>query len=573
MATPAVLPAQGVAVVGRAPAARRPLPEGRTPPAVRFRDVAAEAGLVAVNVSGERSEKTLILETTGNGVAIVDYDGDGLQDILLVNGGRLGSSDWPGHALYRNRGGLRFEDVTQAAGLEQTGWGQGVCVGDVNGDGRPDIYIAQWGADALDVQGADGRFREESAARGLADPEGRWSAGCAFLDHDRDGDLDLFVARYVNLSPDKTPARRGRRMPLDGIAGAVRSARLPGESMALYENVGGGRFRDISAASGVATPRQYYGFTPLTGDFDGDGWTDVYVTCDSTASLFFHNQRDGTFAEVGLVSGAAYNADGMEQAGMGATAADYDGDGDLDIFVTNFSQDAHTLYRNDGEMFFVDHTTAAGLGVNTSYVGWGAAFLDFDHDGWKDLLVVNGHVYPGLEKAKASERFEQPRLLYWNRGDGEFHDLSAEAGPGVAARHSSRGMAVGDLDNDGRLEVVVVNMHEAPSLLVNEAPAAGGALLVEPLRSGGSAAIGARVTVRAGGRTQIEEIRSGGFHISQGDLRAHFGLGSLSAAEVSIRWPDGATTEIGEVGANQWIVVRQGKGIERTVQLEPARRP
>jgi len=555
---------QGMATSGRAAQPRRPLPAGLKAPLIRYEDVAEKAGLTAVTVSGAERQKQYIIETTGTGVAIFDYDGDGLPDIFLVNGGRFQNSGAPPtHHLYRNLGGLRFEDVTTRAGVQPTGWGQGVCVGDVDNDGKPDLFITQWGQNVLLRNQGNGAFRDETAPRGLGSPQRRWSTGCAFLDYDRDGHLDLLVAHYVDFDPDNVPKPgdtsncRWNGMPvLCGPRG------LPGETISLYHNDGHGNFTDVSKKTGIAVPKQYYGFSILTGDFDNDGWPDAYIACDSTASLFFRNKGDGTFEEIGVSSGAAYNDDGREQAGMGATAADYDGDGLLDIFKTNFSDDTHTLYHNRGKDSFDDDTVAAGLAVNTRYLGWGTAFLDVDQDGWKDLFVANGHVYPDVAQAHTNETYREARLLYWNRRDGQFFDMSGESGPGISAQHCSRGVAVGDLDNDGALEIVVVNLGEPPSLLKNRGRA-GNSLLVRALTASGSDAIGARITVSADGHKQIDEVRSGGSFISQNDFRVHFGLGPASQAGVTVRWVDGKVDTFPVVAANRIVTVQEGKGIVR----------
>ena len=348
-------------------------------------------------------------------------------------------------------------------------------------------------------------------------------------------------------------------MPLEGVAVLCGPRGLPGESMSLYENDGSGNFTDITEEAGVETDKNYYGFTPLVTDLDDDGWVDVYVTCDSTASLLFHNQQDGSFEEIGVISGTAYNVDGQEQAGMGATAGDFDGDGDFDIFKTNFSNDTHTLYLNEGDTLFTDETVATGLAVNTQHLGWGTAFIDVDQDGWKDLFVANGHVYPGVDKHDIGEKFFQSRLLYWNRGDGQFHDMAGAAGPGIAAEHSSRGIAIGDLDNDGTLEIVTVNMHQPPSLLKNYAPA-GNSILVEALMESGRAAVGAKIDVTAGGRTQIDEVRSGGYHISHSDFRVHFGLGSEENSGHCHSLADGEKSSYSGVPANTWVVITEADG-------------
>ncbi len=566
----AALP-QGVATTGRTDLPRKPLPEGLAPPHVEFRDLSQEAGLTGVNVVGVRARKDYLVESAGTGVAVFDYDNDGLQDIFLVNGDLFDRGSLrPRHYLYRNTGELRFVDVTEEAGLVHTGWGQGVCAGDIDNDAYTDLLVTHWGKHRLFRNQGDGTFRDETEQRGLAIPQRRWSTGCSFLDYDRDGDLDLFVANYVDFDPEKIPKageppRPGQIAECNwkGIAVFCGPRGLPAETMSFYENDGNGVFTDVSKKAGIVGPKSYYGLTTLTGDFDNDGWPDVYVACDSTPSLLYRNRGDGTFEDLGAVSGAAYNIDGMEQAGMGATAADYDGDGDLDIFKTNFSGDTHTLYRNDGNWTFMDETIPAGLAVNTRYLGWGTAFTDVDHDGWKDIFVANGHIYPEVDDSRINETFLQRRLLYWNRGDGEFHDVSPEAGPAIQARHSSRGIAIGDLDNDGALEIVVANMHEPPSLLKNFGEH-GNSLLVEALTPLGRHAIGARITVLAGELKQIDEVRSGGYHISQSDFRMHFGMGSNTQADIKVRWPDGSEDAFESVEVNQWVVVQQGKGLTET---------
>ncbi len=552
----------GSATSGRSAQPARPLPKGKTAPRVDFRDIAAAAGLTAINVSGDPKHNNYIVETTGNGLALFDYNGDGLVDIFLVNAGRLdpqSMAQGTKHHLYRNLGQLKFAEVTEKARIPSTNWGQGTCAGDFDNDGRLDLVIANWGPNTLLRNQGDGTFVDQSAK---LPPQGksRWTTGCAFLDYDRDGDLDLFFSHYLDFNPATTPKPGAKSQCVwKGLPVACGPRGLPGESMSLLRN-DVGKFTDVSKASGIATAKNYYGFTVLTGDYDNDGWPDIFVACDSTASLLFHNQKNGTFTEEGIISGAALNEDGREQAGMGAAAGDYDGDGKLDIFKTNFSDDTPTLYRNLGDMSFADVTVRAGVGIHTKFLGWGAAFLDVDQDGWKDILHVNGHVYPEVDTAGIREQFAQERVLYWNRGDGEFFDLSGQAGPAIRERHASRGLATADLDNDGTLEVVVVNLHEPPSLWKNLAPL-GNSMLVEARLANGRDAIGARVTLTVGGRTLIDEVRSGGFHISHGDLRVHLGMGSAAKGRLSIRWPDGTIKDYGEVQANQWVTVRQDKGI------------
>ncbi len=540
----------------------RLLPAGMKAPVVDFRDVAAEAGLTAEVISGEIDQK-YIVENTGTGVAIFDYDNDGLPDIFLAQGDRLNPRPGPPLMphLYHNLGHLHFEDVTKKAGIGHTGWEQGVCAGDVDNEGHVDLFVTQWGHNVFLHNMGNGTFHDETKERGLYEPERRWSTGCAFLDYDRDGYLDLVVAHYVNFKAQETPPRRADSgCNWKGVPVPCGPRGLKGETMTLYHNDGQGHFVDVTKQAGVLTPAQYYGFTVLTGDFDNDGWPDFYITCDSTPSLFFHNKHNGTFEETGLLNGLAVNEDGREQAGMGATAADYDGDGYLDIFKTNFANDTNTLYRNLGNGNFADVTSEAGLAVHTQWVKWGTAFVDFDNDGWKDLFIADGHVYPFIDQYNLGEHFKQPRQMFWNRGDGQFHDMSLKSGPGITALHSSRGVAVGDLDNDGSEEIVVVNLFEPPSLLKNFGPH-GNALLVRAVTSSGRDAIGARLTLMAGGHRQIDEVRSGGYQVSQGDFRVHFGLGKLTKADLTIRWPKGDVETIRDVDANQWITVREGKGI------------
>ncbi len=554
--------AQGVATGGAAVPAR-PLPAGLKPPVVDYRDMATQAGLVGVNVSGSETSKQYIVETTGNGVAIFDYDNDGLPDIFLVNAGRLDkSAARPRHFLYHNLGGLKFEDVTEKTGIQQTGWGQGVCVGDIDNHGYPDLFITQWGQNVLYRNLGNGSFKDETKERGLLSPKPRWSTGCAFIDFNRDGFLDLVIVHYVDFDMAHTPhPGETSQCQWKGKPVMCGPRGLPPETLSFYQNDGHGRFTDVSDQVHISAPKNCYGFTALTGDFDNDGWPDIYVNCDSTANLYYHNAGGKMFEEIGVTAGVAYNEDGREQAGMGAAAADFDGDGWLDIFKTNFADDTHTMYKNMRKNNFEDDTIDAGLAVNTKFLGWGTAFLDFDNDGWKDLIVANGHVYPEVDTGHTYETYKQPRLLYWNRGDGQYFDLSSHGGVGISETHSSRGLAVGDLDNDGSEEIVIVNMSEKPSLLKNFA-SSGRSLTIRAIMASRDA-IGARVIVTAGGHKQIDEVRSGGSYISQNDFRLHFGLGSAATAEVSIRWPDGKVENINSLEAGAIVTVEEGKGVVR----------
>jgi len=552
---------------GRTAVPKRPLPPGVKAPAIRFEDLASKAGLVGVNVSGSDKQQAYIIENTGTGLAIFDYDNDGLPDIFFVNGDRFDQTGAaPTHFLYHNLGGLRFEDVTEKACITHTGWGQGVCAGDIDNDGNIDLFVTSWGQNVLWRNQGNGTFRDETKARGLGAPK-RWSTGCSFFDYDRDGSLDLFVAHYLAFDPAKVPkpGEPGQCM-WHGFPVVCGPMGLPAETMSLYHNDGTGHFTEVTNQAGLQGAKAA-GLTVLTGDFDNDGWTDVYVTGDSTPSLHFLNRRDGTFEEVGTYTGIAYSEDGHEQSGMGASAGDYDGDGLLDIVKTNFTEDIPNLYRNLGRGMFADVTAEAGLASNTQYVSWGCGFLDFDNDGWKDIFIANGHVYPDIDNRGIGQSFHQPRLLYWNHGGKEFYDVSADAGPGILARHSSRGIAVGDLDNDGDVEIVVVNMHEGPSLLKNFGDK-GNSILIQAQTASRRDAIGARLNLTAGGRTQIDEVRSGGYYISQGDFRVHFGLGNATKADLAVRWPDGKTETFLGLSSGTWVTVREGGGIVQTRKLE-----
>ena len=552
----------GVATGNGVAAPAKPLPPGMKAPVVRYEDIAAQSGLVGLNVSGTEKNKQYIIETTGTGVAIFDYDNDGLPDILFVNGDRFQEGGTSTPLLYHNLGGLKFEDVTAKAGMTHTGWGQGVCAGDVDNDGYVDLFITQWGQNVLYRNQGNGKFENETEARGLALPKSRWSTGCAFADFNRDGALDLVVAHYIEFDRAKTP-HPGEKSQCEwkGLPVICGPRGLPGETISLYENDGHGHFTNVSDRMRITTPKDYYCFTPLVADFDNDGWPDIYVACDSTASLYFHNLKGERFEEIGVRTGVAYNDEGREQAGMGTTAADVNHRGRFDIFKTNFADDTHTLYRNQGGNDFIDATIDTGLAVNTRYLGWGTAAIDIDNDGWKDLILANGHVYPEVDTGHTGEKFKQSRLLYWNRGDGQFFDLSSAAGSGIAAAHSSRGLATGDLDNDGSEEIVVVNMGEAPSLLKNLDPVPGHSILIRALTATGRDAIGSRIIVTANGQTQMDEVRSGGSYISQNDFRLHFGLGKATSAIVSVHWLDGKIENFPSVAADQIVTIQEGKGV------------
>ena len=538
------------------------------PPKVEFVDIAARAGLMAKTEDGGEKAKKFIIETTGSGAAFIDYDNDGWPDIFLVNGTTLEGfpkGQEPTSHLYHNNHDGTFTDVTKKAGVALTGWGQGVCAGDYDNDGWVDLYVTFWGHNILLHNNGDSTFTDVTKKSGLWHDDVRWSTGCAFVDYDRDGHLDLFVAHYVDLDLANTPTPGSRTScQWKGLAVMCGPRGLKGTHSSLYHNNGDGSFSDVSDKSGVANTEPYYCFTALTGDFDGDGWPDIYVSCDSTPGMLFHNNRNGTFSEIGVAAGVAFNEDGREQAGMGAHAVDYDGDGWLDIIKTNFSDDTATLYHNNGDGTFTDVTLAAGLGANTQFLGWGTLFVDVDNDGWPDLFMANGHVYPEIEGKSLSASFRQRKILYWNQRNGKFKDISLEAGPGITTPFNSHGVAAADFDNDGAVEILVNNSHDAPSLLKNYGTHENWILLKLMGTKSNRDAIGARVILVADGHQQLQELRSGGGYISQSDFRLHFGLGKAAKVDrLEIRWPSGLVDKLENVQANQIVTIKEGAGILR----------
>lgn len=558
---------------------------------VTFRDVAVEAGLgAAKNTSGAKANKQTLLEEMGGGVALFDYDNDGWVDIFLVNGTTLkGVPNIPAPTsyLFRNNRDGTFSNVTHKSGLTRTGWGQACCVGDFDNDGFDDLFVSYWGSNVLYRNNGDGTFTDVSDKAGVAGDGSRWGAGCCFIDYDRDGLLDLFVSNYVPFDP--------ARAPRPGSSHLCRYGEIPvpcgpqgfaGGTNILYRNRGDGTFEDVSEKSGITTPRGAgsmvfiehgwrpsgsYGMGVVSADFDNDGWPDIYVASDTAPSLLYRNNHDGTFGEVAVPAGCAFDENGIALSGMGVSAADYNGDGWLDIVRTNFSEQLTTVYRNNGDGTFQDASIAAGMGVNRKFLGFGVGFFDADNDGWNDIFIANGHVYSQLAGQKHHITYRQRRTLYRNQGNGRFADVSAVSGPAIAAEHAGRGCAFADLDNDGAVEIVVNNIDEAPSILRSESRPENNSLLVKCIgtRSNRSA-IGTRVTVVEGGRARIDEVRSGSSYYSQNDFRLHFGLGRATKADrVEVRWPSGESASFNDVPANQVIVIKEGDGI---VRREPLRR-
>ncbi|MFZ0772112.1 MAG: CRTAC1 family protein [Candidatus Sulfotelmatobacter sp.] len=530
-----------------------------------FTDVAEKAGLTMQEIFGGIDTKKYIIETTGTGVAIFDYDNDGWPDIFLVNGTRLGTppaGPAPSNHLYRNNHDGTFTDVTVKAGLAATGWGQGVCVGDYDNDGWEDLYVTYYGKNRL-YHNQGGVFTEVAEKAGVAGSGKAWGTGCAFVDYDRDGRLDLMVANYVDFDLAAAPAPGERPTCIwKGVPVMCGPRGLPGAKNILYHNKGDGTFEDVTAKAHIDRTDGHYAFSVSTLDFDEDGWPDIFVACDSTPSILYRNNHDGTFTDVAVTAGAAFNEDGREQAGMGSTIADYNGDGHLDIFKTNFSDDTSTLYRNNGDGTFTDATAAAGLGLYTQYLGWGTMFFDFDNDGWPDLILVNGHVYPEVDAQHLGSSYKEPRILYHNNGDGTFTDISASAGAGITTVASSRGLAVGDLWNDGRMSVVISNMNAVPSLLVNQVRTPNHWTAIHTVGTKSNRdGIGARVSARTANRILVDEVRSGSSYISNSDMRVHFGLGAAAKIEwVEIRWPSGLVEKFTDLGVDAIHTLKEGTG-------------
>ena len=534
-----------------------------------FREVAREAGIQFQHHAAP--EKKYIMESMSGGVALLDYDGDGLVDIYLTDSLTVDTRHDPKaarSALYGNLGGFRFEDVTDRAGVGHPGWAMGVCTGDVDGDGATDIYVAGLGRNYLYRNNRDSSFTEIAERAGVAG--GGWSTGCGFADYDRDGHLDLFVSRYVHVDLEHLPEfgkgtgkaeGRGATCQYRGVAVQCGPRGLPGESDLLFHNDGNGRFTEVGEKAGVRDTHEYYGLGIAWFDYNADGWPDLYVTNDSQPNYLYENQKDGSFKEVGFPAGVAVSEDGSEQGSMGVALGDYTNAGRPSLFVTNFAEEYNALFRNDSDHFtdvsFRSKTAPASLPL----VMWGTAFLDYDNDGWEDLIAVAGHVYPQMDQVKtgASAGYRQRKLLYHNNRDGTFEELSRQFGTVLTDNHVSRGLAVGDLDNDGRLDVVVSDLDAPAQVLRNELIGAGSWLIValEGKRPN-TTALGAVVTVAAGPLRMTRYLRSGTSYISQDDVRQHFGLGTLAQAElVEVRWPDQRVTRLANVPANRVLVVKQ----------------
>ncbi len=541
-------------------------PSGR-PFLAQFTDVAAEAGLREILIYGGLKKKNYIIETVGCGVAFFDYDNDGWLDIFLLSGTRMdGSTPNATNRLYKNNRDGTFTDVTEHAGLRRGGWASAVTVGDFNNDGWEDLFITYYGQNILYRNNGDGTFTDVTEKAGLlySGPP-RWGSGCTFLDFDRDGHLDLFVAHYVDLHMDKLPSPGANPFcNYKGVPVNCGPRGLPMPRNTLYRNQGDGTFVDVSARSGIDKAPRTYSMTAVAADLSGTGWTDLYVASDSTPSLFLRNQGDGTFSEEGAERGVAFSADGAEQAGMGVAVGDYNLDGKLDLFKTHFSDDTSALFRNDGKGNFTDCTLNAGFGVETRFISWGAGFADFDNNGWPDLAVVTGSVYPEVEAQFPEYPLKTPRMIHRNLGDGRFEELISEAGPGIATPHCSRGCAFGDFDNDGDVDMIVVNLNEPPSLLRNDLNSRGNWLkiLLVGTKSNRSA-IGSTVLVTYAGKTQAQAVLAQSSFYSVNDRRLHFGIGDNATADLEIHWTNGLVERYPGVNANQLVTATEAHGITK----------
>ena len=559
-----ILKANGQGEASRNAKAQSKLPPSGRPFDAHFVDVARQAGLISPTICGEPDHADYILEVMGCGCAFFDYDNDGWMDIFILSGSRLeGHPPGATNRLYKNNRDGTFTEVTEKAGLRKSGWASSVCVGDYNNDGYEDLFVTYFGQNVLYRNNGDGTFTDVTVQAGLTNDPKRWGAGCSFVDYNRDGHLDLFVSNYVRFELESIP-KPGSNSNCDwkGIPVNCGPRGLPFGFHSLYRNKGDGTFTDVSREAGISASRGSYGMTVVAADLDEDGWPDIYVACDSTPSLLFMNNHDGTFREEGLARGVALNEDGMEQAGMGIGVGDYDLDGHLDLFKTNFADDTNVLYHNDGKGNFDDVTNAAHLGVETHYICWGTGIVDLDNDGHPDIFVVAGSVYPGIEQKLPQYPNKCPRMIFRNLGNGTFEELIDGGGPGVAARHSSRGCAFGDFDNDGDLDILIINRDEPPSLLRNDLRGNHHWLKVRLIGvKSNRSAIGARVLVHYGKKTEAQAMLSQSSFYSASDPRLHFGLGAETNADIEVIWPNGFKERLKGIAADQLVTIKEGTGI------------
>ena len=536
------------------------LVSGAEAPLVQFTDATHTAGIDFQHVNGASADKHLV-ETMGSGGLFFDYDGDSWIDLFLVDGGSLADATVARrarHRLYRNRGNGTFEDVSGRSGIQHRDYGMGACSGDYDGDGRADLYITSFGPNALYRNRGDGTFADATRTARVGSP--LWSASCAFADLDRDGDLDLFVTNYVAADRARSPFCGNVRTGSRFYCHPLNFEPLPNT---LYRNDGSGVFTDVSGASGIAA-HPGNGLGVVIADYDGDGWPDVFVANDSVPNVLFRNRGNMRFEETGLAAGVAVATDGQSRAGMGIDAGDYDADGRIDLVITNLDFEMHTLHRGLASGLFAHATTESGIGFATlPFVGFGVTFLDFDNDAQLDLAIVNGHIIDNAPEFRSGATHAQRNLLFRNTTIRRFIETGRNAGPGFALERVSRGLAAGDIDNDGDLDLLVTNNGQTADLLRNDGGNRGNALLIRLIGARGNPeAVGAILRVTAGSRTQRRDVKAGSSYLSQSDLRVHVGLGTATRADrIEVQWPGGPMETVRNVPANQIVTVRQGEGI------------
>jgi len=561
-----------------------PSPVTGTPLGYSFVDVAKQSGLTAKTIYGGEHKNRYLLETTGCGVAFFDFDHDDWLDLFLVNGTRLegfAKGQEPISRLFKNNRDGTFTDITAKSGMTRSGWGQGCCVGDYDNDGLNDLFVSYYGQNILYKNHGDGTFTDVTAKSGLTQSKMRWNSGCAFLDYDKDGHLDLFVANYIDFDIKTAPLPEAAGCAYKGMQVACGPPGLDGGKNILYHNNGDGTFTDVSQKSGMWETIGTYGLSVTVADLDNDGWPDIYVANDSTAATYYQNQKDGTFKDLAIESGIAYSPDGKPQAGMGVAVGDYNRDGLLDIVKTNFAGDTDSLYQNLGDGTFEDHTYLSGLGINTRYLGWGVGFVDLDNDGWLDIFISNGHVYPEVDGSHLDAPYAEHKYVYRNLRTGQFEEVTNIAGSGMTDAVPARGCAFGDYDNDGNMDIVVNCVNAPPQLLHCTATIKRNWLKVRLVGTKSNrTGVGARITVTAATNTQeksgvgkqpmrqIEEVRSGGSYYSQNDLRIHFGLDQATKADsIEIVWPSGTNDVLHDVAANHLYVIEEGGKVLKTVAM------
>jgi hypothetical protein len=535
------------------------------PPVPRFEDVSKQASLTVSNIA--EPEQHYIIESTSGGVGFIDCDNDGRLDIVTINSSTVDRYRAGGDlmvTLYHQDSDLKFTDITQAAGLTRKGWGMGVAVADFDNDGWQDLYVTGYGGNALYRNLGNCKFEDVTDKAGVR--VGGYSEGAAWGDYNRDGFVDLFVPRYLSMDLDKLPKpdAADKLCDFQGISMECARRGHNGESDFLFRNRGDGTFEDVSKKAGVDDPGRYLGMQGMWADYDNDGWPDLYVTNDGGPNYLYHNKHDGTFEDVGLYSGAALSLEGQERGSMGVDFGDIDHDGRLDIFVSNFAGEANALYWNQGERGFTDISWPSGIArPSVSYVGWGTAFFDLDNDGWLDLFIANGHVFPQMDNVKGSAPYRQPVLLFRNKRDRTFEDVTALAGLDKLPAASRRGAAFGDVNNDGKVDILLLNVGQPPTLLINRTETDNHAVLFRLVgMKSNKSAIGARVTVTSGGVTQFSEVRSGSSYCSQNDLRLHFGLGKdATMTSVEVAWPSGKKTVYKDLAADFIYTIVEDKGV------------